>query len=218
MSEAVVDRVLRAVAADVEVDRDTLAYLLVTRPAVAAMLPLLSDPTAPTARAALIYLGMYGGMNDTPVLVLCLQHRDEGVARLAEQCVWGIWMKAGSDDGNATLRTAVGLLDAARPRVAARLLRGLTRREPEFAEAHFQLGLALHALDQPHQAAIALHDALDRNTYHFAACTALGHVSIELGDVTTALEYYRRALTIHPRLADARAAFDQVCTLTGRAG
>ena len=87
---ATVDRVLQSVAPSVCVDRDVLDTLLTERPGPDAIIALLSVPSVPVVRAAVVYLGVFGTFRDSPLLVLCLQHRDDGVAQLAEKCLWSL--------------------------------------------------------------------------------------------------------------------------------
>jgi tetratricopeptide (TPR) repeat protein len=202
--------VLQSVAADVCVDRTTLAMLLDDRPGSDAVVPLLSLPAAPVVRAAVVYIGLYGTIRESPLLVLCLQHSDEGVSRLAEQCLWGIWMKSGTERGNRNLAAGMECIRRGDYHAAEAALGALVASEPTFAEAHFQLGVTLSMLDRPAEAAEAYREALRLNPYHFAAASALGHACVELGDTTNALQYYRRALRIHPRLDDVVDALQHV--------
>jgi tetratricopeptide (TPR) repeat protein len=210
MSKATVDRVLQAVAADVCVDRSALATLLRDRPSTEQIVPLLSVPAIEVVRAAVVYLGLYGSVQDSPLLVLCLQHRDDEVARLAEHCLWSLWMQGGSREGNRQLAAAMSCIRDEAYAEARTILETLIAQEPGFAEAHFQQGVALSHLDRTHEAADAYREALRRNPYHFAASAALGHTLLELGEVTEARHHYRRALQIHPRLDDVRDTMRQV--------
>jgi tetratricopeptide (TPR) repeat protein len=210
MHNATVDRVLQSVAADVCVDRATLATLLADRPGTDAVVPLLSVPAAPVVRAAVLYLGLYGTIRESPLLVLCLQHKDSGVARLAEQCLWGLWMQAGTERGNRSLAAALDCIKRGEYTTAENALRKLLAEEPTYAEAQFQHGVALSMLDQPVAAATAYRETLRLNPYHFGAAAALGHASLELGDLPGALHHYRRALRIHPRLEDVGEALQHI--------
>lgn len=215
MSKATVDRVLQAVAADVCVDRTVLATLLKDRPGTEQIVPLLSVAAVGVVRAAVVYLGLYGSFRDSPLLVLCLQHRDDGVARLAEHCLWSLWMQAGTREGNRQLAAALQCIKAEAYPQALALLDSLIADEPAFAEAHFQRGVVLSNLDRPAEAAEAYREALRRNPYHFAASAALGHTLLELGEVGEARHHHQRALQIHPRLHDVRETLRQVDELTG---
>lgn len=210
VSDATVERVLRSVAPAVSVDREQVAALLDNPPRPDQILAMLSDASPLAARAAVVYLGVCGTMQDVPVLALCLRHRDEGVARLAEHCLWSLWLQAGSEEGNQSLAEAVAALRDDRVVYAVSALERLTRAEPEFAEAWFQLGVARALLDQPEPAARAYRRALQHNPYHFAAAAALGHAEVELGKLPAALQNYQRAVQIHPRLEGVQELIDEL--------
>lgn len=216
MRDAAVDQVLRSVSADVCVDRQVLATLLRERPGTDAVVALLSVPADPVVRAAVVYIGLYGSVQDSPLLVLCLQHRDDGVAGLAEHCLWSLWMQAGSPVGNRQLAAGVDAIRDEDYSAAVAVLRTLSEQESTFAEAHFQLGLALCLLERTEEAARAYRETLRLNPYHFGAMAALGHANVELGNVPGALRYYRRALHVHPRMEDVRDAVQQIEDMVGR--
>ena len=90
--------------------------------------------------------------------------------------------------------------------------------EPDYAEAHFQRGLAFATLDRNDEAAEAFREALRLNPYHFAAAASLGHACLELGDLPAAVRYYRQALRLHPRLDDVPVALREVTAALQRLG
>lgn len=161
---------------------------------------LLSSESPENQRVAILALGQCGSAQHTRSLAGLLRHPDARVVRLAEDALWSIWLRAGTDTGNAELREAVREIRAERYDPAARRLAALITREPELAEAHHQRGLVAALLDQPEDAAQAYEAALRLNPLHFSALAGLGHLATERGDVTAALRYYRQALHIHPRL------------------
>lgn len=211
--DVAVDRILQRVAPGLSIERTVLDSLVNTQPQPDTLAPLLAAGNPASVRAAVLYLGLYGSMAVCPLLALCLHHRDEGVVRLAEHCLWSLWMRAGSASGNRALADAIALMESGSVGDALRCLEALTAREPVFAEAHFQRGLALASLDQHAEAATAYRAALRLNPYHFAAAAALGHACVELGDLPAAAQNYRRALKIHPRMSDVALALRQVQAL-----
>ncbi len=215
IDEATLERVLGSVSSQVRVDRPTLTWLLADRPDVEAVLPLLSLPAEQVVRAGVVYLGLYGTLRESPLLVLCLQHEDDGVAELAEQCLWSIWMQAGSESGNGALVGAIGRIRQQDYQLACEELEQLTEDEPAFAEAHFQLGITLSFLERDEAAAAAYRSCLRLNPYHFAAAAAMGHNCIQQGNLGGALHYYRRSLHIHPRQEDVREAVRELEMIAG---
>ena len=141
------------------------------------------------------------------------------VVQLAEHCLWSIWMQSGSEEGNRHLAAAVGCMKTGDHAAAIKVLDALVAREPEFAEAHFQRGLALAAADQTAEAEDAYRQALRLNPYHFGAAAALGHACVERGHLQAALHFYRQALRIHPQLEDVPDAVHEVeCVIEARRG
>ncbi len=206
IQDATVDQVLQSVAHPESIDRSVLAVLLREQPGPDILLPLLSARHAATVRAAILYLGLYGSVRHTPLLALCLHHADAEVAALAEHCLWSVWMQSGSEQGNDMLARAIDRMRAGNHRQAIALLAMLILREPGFAEAHFQSGLALASVNRHGEAARAYQEALRLNPHHFAAAAALGHACVELDNLAGALRYYRLALRIHPHQEELRDA------------
>ncbi len=204
---------LERIAPGCDVDRVALDELLTHRPTPEQLSALLADPRPERVRAAVAYLGMFGSVSESPVLALCLHHDDDGVVRLAEQCLWALWMQAGPPDANTDLAVAVASIRDGHLDDALRRLVNLTAREPGFAEAHFQRGLALALAGRDGEAVGCYERALQLNPYHFAAAAALGHASVEQGDLRAAVRYYRRALQIHPRLDGVPQAMQDLQTM-----
>jgi hypothetical protein len=181
-------------------DYAALTVTLETHWPTSQLAGFLSSRCGQTVQTAVACLGLTGTMRDCPDLVAMLRHPCEATSRLAEDSLWGIWMRAGSSDGNAQLARAVDHIKHDDLDLADGALRSLIASEPEFAEAHNQHGITLSLLDRPAQAADAYAAAFKLNPYHFSAAASLGHACIERGDVLSALTHYRRALNIHPRL------------------
>jgi tetratricopeptide (TPR) repeat protein len=154
-------------------------------------------------------------MPDCPVLALCLHHEDGEVAKLAEHCLWSIWMRGGTPTGNRQLATGIRSMEAGRFRQAIQIFQRLATSEPTFAEAHFQHGLALCSAERPEEAAEAYRRSLQLNPYHFAAAASLGHAYVEQGNLSAALHCYRQALRIHPRLEDVPEAIKELESVLG---
>jgi tetratricopeptide (TPR) repeat protein len=213
--DATVDRILQRVIPGARVQRSILDALLRDQPKPETLVALLAAADPATVRAAVLYLGLYGTVCESAVLALCLHHEDKSVVQLAEHCLWSIWMQSGSEEGNRHLAAAVGCMKTGDHVAAIKVLDGLLAREPEFAEAHFQRGLALAAADQTAEAEDAYRQALRLNPYHFGAAAALGHACVERGHLQAALHFYRQALRIHPQLEDVPDAVHELESALG---
>jgi tetratricopeptide (TPR) repeat protein len=173
---------------------------------------LLASPLSAVAAAAATCLGLSGSMKHCQRLVSALGHTDDQVAAAAENALWSIWMRAGSEDACARLRTAVRQLERGEIEAALVTLRDLIAAEGSMAEAYHQQAIALHSLEQYQEAEAAYQQAVALNAYHFAAVAGLGHIRAQGGDWAGALGYYRRALRINPRLTDIREIVPQLET------
>ncbi len=152
------------------------------------------------ARAALVYVGLAGGLAYADALHEALRGPDDEAALIAEFGLWSAWMHGGSPDGNEQLCRAVEEIRGERFPAAEQRLRRLCATDPQFAEARHQLGITLFFLERVEAAAGALAQTVLLNPRHFGAHAALGHVAAHRGDIPAALEHYRRARQLHPRM------------------
>ena len=212
---AAVDRILHAAAPGAGINLRILSDLQSRRPRPEELLRLLAERNPDTVRAAVVFLGMYGSSRECPLLALCLQHHDLQVVQLAEYCLWAIWMRGGSSEGNRHLAEAVNAGRESNHEESVRILCALTALEPAFSEAHFQLGLALAGLDRHDEAVRSFRQTLRLNPYHFAAAAALGHACVALNNLRAALDAYRQAARLHPNLEDIYQAIQDLEVLVG---
>ena len=97
------------------------------------------------------------------------------------------------------IRLAVGQCDE-----AVACFRRTLALKPDYAEAHYNLGNALHALGQHPAALIAYRQALALWPWFPLAHNNLGILLKELGQVDDALACYRRALELEPGYCEAQ--------------
>ena len=170
----------------------------------------LASPVDAVARVAAACLGMTGSTQHCEALASVLQHADEQAAAGAADALWSIWMRAGSPEACDRLRVAVQRLQQGAVESALGVLDVLIRFEESFAEAHHQRAIALHSLDRLDEAEAAYRRAVALNPFHFAAIAGIGHVCVQRDECVAALRHYRRALEIHPRLAEIREIVPQL--------
>lgn len=169
------------------------------------LVELLYSEDAEVVRLAVVALGYSGATSAVYPLVSCLGHLEPAVVAVAEDALWSIWMRMAGESATEALSAAVSDIRAERFEGAIARLRQLTDAVPGFAEAHHQLGIALHSLERLEEAEAAYSEALRLNSCHYAAAAALGHICVERGDLDEALRRYHTALHIHPRMSDLRA-------------
>jgi tetratricopeptide (TPR) repeat protein len=207
-----------APAADSGPDPAILERLLLAQSPADVLAEILANPPAELRRAAVVALGWKGVAAHSSLLRRLLQHPEPGLAELAENSLWRIWMQGGSTRGNAELARAIDLIGADRCQEALAALDSLIATEPAFAEAHHQRGICLFLLDRPADAAFAFRRAVELNPDHFPALVNLGHAALQQGEVHTAVHCYQRALQLNPRLTTVRDMVQKLEPIIGGNG
>lgn len=121
-------------------------------------------------------------------------------AKAIEERIWAVWMLAPSDTANLLMtrvRTAVEHKDAD---LALKLLDGIIKIKPDYVEA-WNRRATLYYMKKDYGRALAdIREVLKREPRHFGALSGLGLILQDIGDDKQALEVYRRALAVYPRL------------------
>ncbi|MEO0966460.1 MAG: tetratricopeptide repeat protein [Planctomycetota bacterium] len=160
--------------------------------------------------AVAVVLGMIGTTSQLGVLSRALHDEDASVRQMAEHALWSVWLRCGADAALGPMHDGIKALAEDRVPAAIDHLEEALRRDPEFAEAYHQLGIALSSQERWAEAAEAFCAASTRLPSHFAAWAGLGHCCCQLGRWERALCAYRKAMSIHPRLADLPEAIERV--------
>lgn len=197
-------------------DRAAVLRALAENWPVSQLVEFFSSDIDEVVRLAAICVGMIGQMPDARYLSHLLAHENSDVVTAAEDALWSVWMRAGSDAARNELALALRDLQTGRVDSGLGRLERLCRFEPTFAEAHHQRGMALHGLGYADEALAEYRETLDRNPLHFAALASIGHLLIEQSDYTAALEHYRSAVAIHPHIADLPELLPQLEQLVQR--
>ena len=129
---------------------------------------------------------------------------------MAEHALWMIWLRHPDPGLTRELQDAVRLIDRDREREAIARLDQLIARAPDFAEAYNQRGIAYCLIDRPLESVSDCQRAASLNPDHFAAYAGMGHGFVQLRRYREALESYRKALDIHPRMEGVRQSIRQL--------
>jgi tetratricopeptide (TPR) repeat protein len=125
---------------------------------------------------------------------------DEESAKAIEERIWAVWVVSRSDTTNLLMtrvRTAVEQQDTD---LAIKLLDAVIKIKPDYIEA-WNRRATLYYMKKDYGHALAdIREVLKREPRHFGALSGLGLILQDIGDDKQALEVYRRALAIYPRL------------------
>lgn len=145
-------------------------------------------------------LAEVGTQDDVPVLLAALWDEEELVRGMAEQAVWGIWLRTDDPIADPMFQTGIQLLTEDKPEQALEKFDQVIALKPEFAEAFNRRGDAYHLMGDEERALAAYDQVLRLNPYHFGTLESCGQIWLERGNYRKAAEYFRRALEINPNL------------------
>ncbi len=175
------------------------------------LIELLAHRDAAVAKVAATCLGVLGDPIATSALIASLQHEDAVVTEMSEFALWTIWFGERGPAAESMLRSVPHLSAGA----AFSVLDALIDRYPDWAEPFNQR--AMVNLEE-HLFVSAVEDcnaALAIQENHFAAWHSLGQAYTTLGLYPHAVQCFRRALDIHPRLSGVRQSLRTLKQLTG---
>ncbi len=202
------DEFLRAVTpaldrGDVEALRDEVNRRWVP----ADLCCLLTHADLDTRRTAVVTLGVVGDRGVVGCLTRCLHDDDAQVHQFAEDALWSIWFRSGKCAAAEAFREGVvALTEDDFPAAIAAFNRALDL-DPDFAEAYNQLAIAHYLSGEWDASMSACRQVLALMPTHFGAMAGLGHCYAHRGELPQAIDCYRRALVINPRMspiADAK--------------
>jgi tetratricopeptide (TPR) repeat protein len=125
---------------------------------------------------------------------------DEESAKAVEGRIWALWLASGSDTTDLLMTRAKTAMDSKDYDLAIRLLDAVITVNPDYAEG-WNRRATVYFLKKDYGRSIAdIRQVLAREPRHFGALTGLGTMLQEVGDEKRALEAFRRALAVNPRL------------------
>ena len=125
---------------------------------------------------------------------------DDTSAKAIEERIWALWVVSRSDTTNLLMSRVKTALDAHETDLALKLLDAVIKVKPDYVEA-WNKRATLYYLKKDYGHALAdLREVLKREPRHFGALSGLGLILQDIGDDKQALEVYRRALAVYPRL------------------
>ena len=125
---------------------------------------------------------------------------DDASAKAIEQRIWAQWLVSTSDTTNLLMSRVVAAVEAKDTDLAIKLLDGIVKIRPDYVEG-WNRRATLYYMRKDYGRALAdIRQVLKREPRHFGALSGLGMILQDIGDDKQALEVYRRALAVYPRL------------------
>lgn len=125
---------------------------------------------------------------------------DETSAKAIEQRIWAQWMVSPSDTANLLMTRVRTAIEAKDMDLAIKLLDGIVKIRPDYVEG-WNRRATLYYMKKDYGRSLAdIREVLRREPRHFGALAGLGLILQDIGDDKRALDAYRRALDVYPRL------------------
>jgi tetratricopeptide (TPR) repeat protein len=187
-------------------DLERLARLVACRWRPRQLSHLLRDGDVQVRRLAALVLGLVGDKTVLASLLRALHDADGDVHKHAEQGLWSIWFRTGSADAIEPFRAGLRMLGDQSYRDAIDRFSCAARIDPGFAEAFNQVAICQFFLCAWPASMEACCRTVKIAPMHFGAIAGMGHCLMEMQEHGRALECYRRALQINPRMSVIRSA------------
>ncbi len=125
---------------------------------------------------------------------------DEASAKHVEGRIWALWSATTSDTVSLLMSRAKTALDRGEADTALRLLDSVVTLRPDYIEGWNRRATLYYAKNEYERSLDDIKQVLIREPRHFGALAGLGFIMQELGDEKRALDAFRKALEINPRL------------------
>jgi tetratricopeptide (TPR) repeat protein len=189
-------------------DAPALAHAIKTRWRARDVAALLRHENSDVKRLAAMVIGLVGDMSCVGALTRALHDDDWHLNELAENALWSIWFRSGAPAAAKPFCQGVSLMAGEDYDGAIACFEEATRLDPQFAEAYNQCAIARFLLSQWRQCIADSRRAIQLVPCHFGAFGGMGHAFVELGELEKAVQCYRRALRINPRMLPIARALE----------
>jgi tetratricopeptide (TPR) repeat protein len=125
---------------------------------------------------------------------------DEETAKAVEQRIWAVWVISPSDTANLLMTRVRTAVEAKDTDLAIKLLDSIVKIKPDYIEAWNRRATLYYEKKDYGRALADIRQVLKREPRHFGALAGLGMILQDIGDDKQALEVYRRALAVYPKL------------------
>src|SRR5690349_9077254 len=125
---------------------------------------------------------------------------DDTTAKAIEQRIWALWFVSKSDTANLLMTRVRTAVEAKDLDLALRLLNALIKVRPDYVEAWNRRATIYFMKNEYGKSIADIREVLKREPRHFGALSGLGLILQEIGDDKHALEVFRRAVEVYPRI------------------
>ena len=125
---------------------------------------------------------------------------DDTSAKAIEERIWALWVTSRSDTTNVLMSRVKTALEAKDLDLAIKLLDAVVKIKPDYIEAWNRRATIYYMKKNYGQSLADIREVLRREPRHFGALSGFGLILQDIGDDKHALEAYRRALDVYPRL------------------
>jgi tetratricopeptide (TPR) repeat protein len=125
---------------------------------------------------------------------------DETSAKAIEDRIWALWFQSSSPTANLLMDRVKTAVDGKDSDLAIKLLDSLVQVKPDYVEAWNRRATLYFSKKDFSRAIADIRQVLALEPRHFGAMAGLGFILQEIGNDKQALEVFRRALLIYPRL------------------
>jgi len=125
---------------------------------------------------------------------------DDDTAKAIELRIWATWMVSPSDTANLLMQRVREAIEGKDLKLALKLLDAIVKIKPSYVEAWNQRASIYYKERQYGRAIADIGQVLKREPRHFGALSGLGMIYQDIGDDREALEAFRQALKVYPKL------------------
>jgi len=125
---------------------------------------------------------------------------DDVTAKAIEERIWAVWTLSRSDTANLLMTRVKTAIEAKDTDLAVQLLDSIIKIKPDYVEAWNRRATIYYLKKDYGRSLSDIREVLKREPRHFGALAGFGLILQDIGDNRQALEVYRRALSLYPRM------------------
>jgi tetratricopeptide (TPR) repeat protein len=125
---------------------------------------------------------------------------DDVTAKAIEERIWAVWTLSRSDTANLLMTRVKTAIEAKDTDLAVQLLDSIIKIKPDYVEAWNRRATIYYMKKDYGRSLSDIREVLRREPRHFGALAGFGLILQDIGDNKQALEVYRRALSLYPRM------------------